>query len=431
MIKYFDRYTIYNLTTSVLFTIGVMGSNNLILAMAVLMMCYAAVRWDMNEFINILIATVPFQSNIRFFGNNAVPLVALALLFGRISRRETSVSRIGFWYGFILLIINTVNDYSHIANWSLISWLSMVVICIYAICEVDIENCCTEKMILNFGICVCLAILANLLGMDVEGSGATVYRFGSADKSLGGAMGIPLYVLLLTSFLTAMLITRKYKSRQRLGIIILMITLNVFALLSVSRAYLLGLGSIAFCILLGLFTQNWKGTLKYILVIGIIVAFVIYIYNDELMNIVASFQYRFNMHAENDGRTAIWLSSLRYLRDDLHAILIGRGVYNYTIIGTKLGELFSMSSHNVYIDCIMAFGVVGSVCLFAIYSNFASRCRQFFCTKPNIITMMPFIMLSVYYMTSGSFRYQKTWIYYMMTIYFMYSFANGEVTYDT
>lgn len=431
MNEYLDKYTIFNIITTGVFTIGVMNSNNLLILLAVLLLCWAAFQWEKHEFLNLLIATVPFQSSIRFFGINAVPVVMFALIFGKFSKRDTNVNRVGFICGSIIVFFSFLNEFSKISTWQLISWISMAIMCIIVIFETKIEKCLAEKMLLNFCVGVSFTILVNLLGMDVEGGNNTVYRFGSADTSLGGAMGIPLYVLLITSVLTVILITKKVALRQRICLGLYMVVLNVFALLSVSRAYLLGLGVIAACLFLGLFSKNWRGTIKYVLLIGAVIAIAIYLYYDDLMNIIASFQFRFEKHSNDDGRTAVWLSSLSYLQNDVHAILIGRGVYNYTIIGESLGELFSMSSHNIYIDCVMAFGIVGTVCLLSMYGNFASRCKYVFQNKPSLVSMMPFIMLSVYYMTSGSFRYQKTWIYYIMTIFFMYSYANGEVRDDT
>ena len=148
---------------------------------------------------------------------------------------------------------------------------------------------------------------------------------------------------------------------------------------------------------------------------------------EQFSLILSQFQYRFEAHADDNGRTDIWLSCLDYLKNHFRALLVGNGALNYHNVGGADYAFYQVSVHNLYLDNLLAFGVIGTVLLVRIYSFFYQKCRRMTFKKTDLIAWMPFLTLSVYYITSGSFRYFKTWMYYIIVIYFIFATKKEEV----
>lgn len=422
--KIFDRNLIKNFIVAVLLFGGATKNNAYFTLLGVLILIYCTLSYSVVDFFYLMVAIIPFQGHINFFGVTAMPVVAAAVVLRLAMQKRYTVGKTIFCGGIIILAIEFFNDYFHVSLGSLLAWMSIAVVCFYIMNYMEIEDMNLLKMTVNFGFGVLLAISANMGGQDLEN--ATVQRFGSANVSLGGAMGIPLYSLILTSILIVILLNYElpFIKKSIIGMVILI--LNIFALLSISRAYLLGAATILGCCLLSLFTRKRGKAFKLICFILLAAVIAIYLYYDEFMGIVGSFQYRMLQHTDDDGRTGIWISCIEYLQQHWKAFLVGEGILNYTAIGVDLDQPFAMSAHNVVLDTIMAFGMIGSVCYVTVFRSFALKCRAALQTKPNIISMMPMITLTVYYMTAGSFRYLKTWLYFIIMIYVMYAYRQEE-----
>lgn len=61
------------------------------------------------------------------------------------------------------------------------------------------------------------------------------------------------------------------------------------------------------------------------------------------------------------------------------AILIGEGYRRYITIGETLQLSFSMSAHNVILDCVMVCGVFGAVVIIASLKTLHKKIVGLFC----------------------------------------------------
>lgn len=419
-----DGNLIKNFIVAVLLFAGATKNNSYLTLLGVIMLICLAFLYSVEKFFYLMIAIIPFQGHISFFGVAAMPVIAAVIILKLIGEKKYTFGKNVFCSGIIIFGIEFFNDYFHVSLGSLLAWISIGIVCLYIINYVKIEEMNLFKVSINFGIGVFLAIIANMGGQNLENG--TVQRFGSANISLGGAMGIPLYALILTSILIVILLNYELSFAKKCIIGMVMMLINMFALLSISRAYLLGIATILMCCLISLFTKKGAKSFKLISLILLVIVIVVYFNYDGFLEIVGDFQYRIQEHANDNGRTGIWISCIEYLKQNWKALLFGEGIFNYTTIGTELNQGFAMSAHNVVLDTVMAFGVAGSVCYVVLFRWYAVKCKKSLHTKPNIISMMPLITLMIYYMTAGSFRYLKTWLYFMMTIYVMYAYKQGR-----
>ena len=423
--KIIDGNLMKNFIVAVFFFAGVTKDNSYLTLVGVLMLLILAFTYSAEDLFYLMIAIIPFQGQINFFGVTAMPVLAATVILRLLVEKRYTIGKTVFCSGMIIFIIEFFNDYFYVSLGSLLAWMSIALVCFYIMNYIDVEELNLLKITVNFCFGVLLAVVANLRGAEFENSG--IERFGSANISLGGAMGIPLYALILTTILIVILLNYEISFMKKIFLGTIILIMNVFALLSISRAYLLGVMTILICCLISLLTKKGGKSFKFICFILLAAVIAIYLYYDEFMGIVGSFQYRMLEHSSDDGRTGIWISCIDYLKQNFKAFLVGDGILNYTTIGADLNQRFAMSAHNVVLDTVMAFGIIGSVCFAAVLRWFATKCKTALQVKPNIISMMPLITLGVYYMTAGSFRYLKTWLYFIMMIYIMYAYEQrGE-----
>ena len=428
MQKHDKKLILINLLTVVLFLIGVMQSSDLILALAVALIVFVILKYREEEVFYLFIAIVPFQSYIALWGRSAFPLLLIVLLVKKFIKNNLKISKQVLFPIFVILIITLFNEFTLSGFWNIVSWCSFAIMVVLLAERLNVEIINVWWIIINFYFGILAAIYANIGAVSFVDS--EIERLGSEYISLGGAMGIPLYILLITSMLLVVFIHNTLRRKQKCFVILNIVFLNAIALLSISRAYLLGIATIIGCMLLGLFTKKGGAVARLVIIVAVIALLVVWLNYDELLLIIQRFQYRFEVHVGDDGRTDIWFSCIEYLGTHIKTFLFGDGILSYQNINSEYAY-YQYTAHNIYLDCLMAFGMIGTVCILQFFVSFWKKCKKRLRGKADIISFMPFLTLSVYYVTSGSFRYFKTWIYYLIVIYFIYAFrrkiVEGEV----
>lgn len=241
-------------------------------------------------------------------------------------------------------------------------------------------------------------------------------------NSLGGAMGFPIYTILIITTLLYKVFNRGKYSFAYLVIILTEIIVTFF---TVSKVYILGLAIV--CMLLFVYLlNNLKVLLKFIPVFVLLfLAFAYYEAKYSYIEEMIVSKYTNRISGSDDvstGRFDIYKSCLEYLSSDITSLLSGDGIKGYLAVGSSIGAKFEMSAHNLYLDGIMSFGVLGFLSLFYLYWKCINRiCRSHSVAKTNILLLMPIIAYLVMVNTGGSFSSFKTYIYILyLSIYSFY-----------
>lgn len=411
-----------NIASVLLLSVGIVFGQASSISLAVLLVIINIIfSKSYSEVLYIFICLIPFQNYLTFSGISALPVLLFALVIKMLIFRDLTINKTHFLCALTLIMLEIVNDGFEMSLWSLASWSSIALIAIILIDKVNVESIQPWIIVKSFYISIVAAVFCNLLGYSTDTTDSIVTRLGGQYVSLGGAMGLPLYMLLMSSIMIIMYMYMKPTIIQRAFIIISLVIMNFLGLLSVSRAYLLGAGVIVFCLFLGAFTNKGSVALKLILGSLLLILIVVNVKYDVVMQMTSNYEYRFYAHLNDDGRSRIWLSCWEYLNEHLRATVIGNGPLTYQNEGGSGYAFYLITAHNVYIDTIMAFGIIGTFAILNLYQSFFEKCKQTLGSKINIITLMPFLALSAYYLTAGSFRYYKTWFYYIMVIYFSFA----------
>ena len=108
------------------------------------------------------------------------------------------------------------------------------------------------------------------------------------------------------------------------------------------------------------------------------------------------------------------------------------GASNYTVIGAKAGEYFDAGAHNLFIDFLMSWGLVGTVILVAFLARVMKRLQnsssQF--SSQSLIPLITYVCFAMTALRSCSL---KTWIFLLIAYAFINeaAYRKKETNYDT
>lgn len=253
-------------------------------------------------------------------------------------------------------------------------------------------------------------------------SAAYAYRFGhSYGETVGGAMAIPLYTTMLISCgLTCYLKVNKLSIFQKALILVAVVISIVFGAMTISRSFYVGLVVTLIAILL--FKSSNKKSVKGIILFFAfaIVIFLIFTKSDIINKIFSNLQLRLGngMEKGSEGRIDIWLSCIGYLLEHPLKLLFGMGASNYIIIGSETGELFAAGAHNLFIDFLMSWGVIGTVVLITFLIGVYKRQKN---NKANFSSqsLIPLITYIFFAMTALRSCSLKTWMFFLIAYVFI------------
>ena len=261
---------------------------------------------------------------------------------------------------------------------------------------------------------------------------------GSVDEGqknqLGGAMGFPIYTLTIVTLLIQMLMTRKYKLWKKLSIIILIGVLFFITFLTVSRVYLLGLATMI--VILALHLMRSRSTFA-IVGFALTIIFIIGLASIYMSDYIDTVIFNYTGRIEGDGgqagmgiRGLIYDDCLKYLSNNIECTLIGKGNGAYPLIGDAMGSLMSYSAHNIILDALMSFGILGSILLIIIYLKAYKIESLRLGIKWSLFRIMPFIVIFIMWQTGSPFLQDKTYIIIMFFMLNIIHCTDGT-EYDT
>ncbi len=377
----------------------------------------------------ILCGMAMFESVFKIGGNVMwfVPLLILA--FKLLYRDKFRCNSDAVCSLLLIFCLELLLDFSNGSMGQLVVNLSAVIFVFIVFSKISILKLNAFSIVFSLLIGF-LAVIYYLLSM-YGGIGAFIssfmsaayaYRFGhSYGDTVGGAMAIPLYTTMLISCgLTCYLKIDKLRFFQKVLILLAVVVSCIFGALTISRSFYTGL--IVTIIAILLFKSSDKKHIKSKMLFFVIlaIAFLYFTEADVINKIFSDLQLRLDrgMEIGSKGRMDIWMSSLGYLFEHPLNMLLGMGSTNYVQIGNETGELFSAGTHNLFIDFLMSWGVVGAtvliIFLIRIYRHLRNNSLNF-----NSQSLIPLITYIFFAMTALRSCSLKTWIFLLIVYVFM------------
>lgn len=337
----------------------------------------------------------------------------------------------------ILYFTSTIflNDIFHVSFGILLLPLSL---CIYLICFVRFANFSNYNHNKAITIFLISLIISQATSFIISGADLTSlvaqselsFRLGQGNieegqgNNLGGAMGFPIYTMLILGLLTTIIIKKKIKLSYKLLAISFMIVDFIITFFTISRVYFIGIAVFTIFIIIHYTRNNFQKLIPISVLVGFIV---IYFFNSEYSNSIFEKYNQRSFDTEygfTTGRSEIYEQSIDYLISTPKALLIGEGPRGYKIVGNDKNLDFKMSAHNLYIDSLMSFGIIGTFCLFYIFFIYKTKCKMIFNTSYSALSVMPLACYLSMQMTGGSMSDYKTYIYLLFLILNVYAFGD-------
>ena len=252
------------------------------------------------------------------------------------------------------------------------------------------------------------------------------YRLGEGDvdagtsNNLGGAMDFPVRTILAISLAMPLLVKRTISKVPQIIIAMTSVALLIITFFTTSRVYLIGIG--VFVIMLILSTlRSPRKAIPYVIILGVVLYFVL----DSSFSDVIINRYLFRTVDASDfsnGREAIWNFWMEYLSNHPLVFLFGLGLSYQAAVRDMISVT---ATHNIILDSIVSFGLIGSIILIVFLINFAKRLRIWTNFSPTIISSIPLICWLAMSMTSTVFSVPYTYailpfmvihLYYCQTI---------------
>lgn len=380
----------------------------------------------------LIIALIPFYNSLNYGGVDAgfvIPLLAICKLINSpLKNRKPFL--VGFmflflalWfvhdiqyqtfamtvfkllvpcYIFIWILLKDFNDYDgYYAMWLVITTTLIAMVCVFLVQGGSLEA-------------------------FIYTSYAGEMRLGEANtdegqkNQLDGAMGFPIYTITVVVLFIQMIMTRNFKLWQRALIIALIIGLFFITFLTVSRVYLLGLVTMALMLIMHIMRSSSKLAKVGVLFSGAFILWFATYYLSDYMDIVfGNYIGRMESDSGQSGmgeRGNIYSDCIDYIINDLECLVIGKGNGAYPLIGAQLHRPFSMSAHNMILDALMSFGIIGSVYILVVYKTIYEKDRYNYRVKWTIFRAMPLVCVLIMYQTASPFLLTKFYPFLMFLV---------------
>lgn len=343
------------------------------------------------------------------------------LLRGKIKLNKGSILYIEL--ASILVFIELINDFG---KSSFGNYISLVFYLIYLLIFI---NCFQFDRYRNKAAIIALFIttwITLLFAIWASGGNILVFmnedqgnvRFGEDVRGLGGAMGIPLYCLAVICISIYQISYTTARLSMKVIHLLSILFAVIIGLITVSRVFILGL-LVIICFLFLLRFKKGKSSIASPIII-LAVMLIIVIFNLDFFNrTIAKYAMRFIANSEEDSRMSIYRGVISFLKTNPIALIMGSGAYNYVKIGKERNFEFAMMAHNLYLDMIMSWGLIGSTILISqirVIGKRNARVGKVF----NLPSSLLVVVLMVCYMTGGSFNYYNIYIYILVLFPIVY-----------
>ncbi len=297
-------------------------------------------------------------------------------------------------YIFLLGCIIFYNDFGKFYFSNMLIYLNIIFLILF-VNSVDLVKIYSIEIIDNLIITNVIFLLFTVVTGEVIFMHA---RLGAEFSQFGGSMGIPLNALILIccSYLKYFRYERNYKMFWML------FTLSfIVGLLTISRVFILGLCFFIICLIIDIKENKRSFFLFFFLILF-------------FFSLITIFFSQFNYlltRGETDistGRFDIYASILTFLFSNVSDLLFGTATGYATFLSAEY-PILKMSAHNLFLELIMQFGLVGFLCIVYIVTNGTSLKKipkEYF--RTSFTEYIPLIVYISSFLVSGSIYYTKT-----------------------
>ena len=376
----------------------------------------------------LLIALTPFYKAL-IIGNYGVgfifPILGLLKLF--------FARRVKFNIGILLLIdvviIFVLHDYDETSIGKILGLVPFLMYAGFYCYLIDLK-----KYDYKFALLVLLSsiIVVQVSIFIVQGGNIDVFyedvgtRLGSGNADsdqrnlLGGAMGFPIYSMIVISSIVVFLKNVKINIGLKIALFSILLLEFFITFFTISKVYLLGL--FCFVVILSfyfIFGSSLSKFFKFILSAFVFVISFLFFFENHIEHFISTYEYR-TIYAidASSGRNEIYKSVIDYLSEHPVAFLLGEGRWGYQNIGEQNNLPFLMTAHNIVLDGIMIYGLFGLIVIVMAYSNLLRRAPY---KHIDLLNASPFICWFMMNMTASSFIVEKNYIIVMPLLINIYA----------
>lgn len=360
------------------------------------------------ESIYSILLLIPLMDIFIFDGIPLINILVLYAFFLFIIRikflKEKKLQKWLFLFLSLFIVYDLVHYFfipfkTYFQVFELLTWSISVLFFVILISAVE-TNFSNESAQKYFVIGTGYSILYGLIKRYQEVGVSDLFIMNNTVDRINGASGDPnyysMYILLSIIFLMYSLISNKNKHNWIL--IIMIISYFVFGLLSLSRMYII-IATLLIVILLPIFIKKYLvnkliiDKIKILFYITIISIIFIPIFKDMITENISTIITRLQLDNVQDltsNRNIIFSQYLDSSFDNIFNLLFGIGIIKYNI----RSEVIAFA-HNLYIELLVAWGIVGILLLFIIILAVAFKYIYNNKIKINTLRLLPLFIILI------------------------------------
>lgn len=343
-------------------------------------------------FILPMVATMKFYPKCHYSQGFTVAFLIFLFIFSYLEIQYSTPGRLLERVSYLCCFFSfigafNVNDYNH-KNTTFLLLFTLLIVNIFAI-------------IMSGGISQFLVESA----INVRMGDADMDKYQS--DTLDGSMGFPVHTIVFLSLSLPLLMGNAIKRNTKFIIGIIVIAMVFVTFLTTSKVYLLGLAGFVVCTLPVLFKKNGG-------IIALLAIIIFTVLNSQKWFIEMVYdRYIFRLGDDasdaTSGRDEIFSSCIKYLKENPLALIFGLGYDSYIEIG-KINKLaFQMSAHNIILDALMGFGLLGCGLMVKSVNLMRKTISSTLHSNSSILSWTPFLCWFLMCQTNTAFWLPKTY----------------------
>lgn len=373
--------------------------------LSTILVCIFIIKLPLSESYLVLFGCLFMRAVIRFdFGSSHLSFLLLAFplfIFKYIIENKNKVNLILVFPG-IIAVWDIVVGYLNNANalGDQLSWVFALTVLLIAFVErysFDINDLLMVFSFAIWGICLInifaeIRIFGTSLVPDMYGKWTInneYYMFGKGFPSIAGGNEIVQYVIL---FIAAVFIHQgSLHTRYKPYLYLSCLFFFYCGMMCVSRAFYLELALFFFLFIITKTNRPYV-FISWVLLVGIVLVFLYFRFNDYLKPVLMAVQSRFENG--NESRNSLLNDAFMIITQSFSNTLFG--------LGSEYTELYG-AVHNIIIDSIISLGIIGSL----FYWWLILKPARFYLKRLNnyqIDTCIPLLLFIVYKMVSGCIK---------------------------